>query len=84
MRFEQQSIPRSLRLRWSGVGSPLAAVVFGVGGGICFEAEFADDDGVVDGGVFDEVGDFADVGKDRRAGKVGEGWKGVVLVGIED
>jgi hypothetical protein len=41
------------------VGSALAALVgFGVGGGVCFEAEFADDDGVgLDGGVFDELGD---------------------------
>jgi hypothetical protein len=40
------------------VGSALAALVgFGVWGGVCFEAEFADDDGTLDGGVFDELGD---------------------------
>lgn len=67
------------------MGSPLAAlVVFGVWGGVCFEAEFADDDRVFDGGVFNELGDFADVGKDGRAGEVGEGREGVVLMGVED
>ena len=65
--------------------SPFAAlVVFGVGRGVCFEAEFADDDGVLDGGVFNELGDFTDVGEYGGAGEVGEGWEGVVLVGVED
>jgi len=67
------------------VSSPFAAfVVFGVGRGVCFEAELADDDGVLDGGVFDELGDFANVGEDGGAGEVGEGWEGVVLVGVKD
>jgi hypothetical protein len=67
------------------VGSSLTAlVVFGVGGGVCFETEFADDDGMLDGGVFDELGDFANVSEDGGAGEVGEGWEGVVLVGVED
>jgi hypothetical protein len=39
------------------VSTALAALIcFGVGGGVCFEAEFADDDGMMDGGVFDELG----------------------------
>jgi hypothetical protein len=74
-----------LSLRWSGVGSPLAAFVgFGVRGGVCFQAEFADDDGMLDGGVFDELGDLADVGQDGGAGEVGIGREGVVLVCVED
>jgi len=85
LRLEQQPVPRPLCLRRSGVSSPLTAlVVFGVWGGVCFEAEFADDDGVLDGGVFDQLGDFADVGEDGGAGEVGEGWEGVVLMGVED
>lgn len=39
---------------------------------------------MLDGGVFDELGDFANVGEDGGAGEVGEGWEGVVLVGVED
>lgn len=35
------------------------------------------------GCVFDEGGDCADVGEDFGAGEVGEGWEGVVLVGVE-
>jgi hypothetical protein len=61
LRFKQQPIPRPLRLRGAGVRSPLATVVFGVGGGICFEAEFAYDDQVLNRRVLDKMGDFADV-----------------------
>jgi hypothetical protein len=67
------------------VRSPFAAfVVFGVRGRVCFETEFANDDGVLNGGVFDELRDFTDVGEDGGPGEVGKGWEGVVLVGVED
>jgi len=66
------------------VGSALAAVVFGVWRGVCLEAEFAYDDGVLDGGVLDELGDFADVGEDGGTREVGVGWEGVILVCVED
>lgn len=39
---------------------------------------------MINGGVPDELGDFADVGEDGGAGEVGEGWEGVVLVGVEN
>lgn len=85
LRLKQQPIPRPLRLRRPRVSSSLTAlVVFGVWGGVCFEAEFANDDGMLDRGVFDELGNLADVGEDGGAGEVGEGWEGVVLVGVED
>ena len=49
------------------MSSPLAAVVFRVRGGVRLEAEFADYHGVLDGGVFDELGDLTDVGEDGGA-----------------
>ena len=65
-------------------GGVTAFVGFGVGGGVCLEAEFADSDGVLDGGIFDKRGDCTDMGEDGGAGEVGEGGEGVVLVGVED
>ena len=66
------------------MGSPLAAVVFSVGGGVRLEAEFAHYYRVLDGGVFNELGDFTDVGEYGGAGEIGKGWEGVVLVGVDD
>jgi hypothetical protein len=66
------------------VSPSLAAFVFRVGRGVCFEAEFSYDDGVADGGVLDELRDFADMCEDGGAGEIGVGWEGVVLVCVED
>jgi hypothetical protein len=66
------------------VRSLLTAVVFGVGRGVCFEAELAYDDRVLDRRVLDKVRDFADVCEDGGPGEVGVGWEGVVLVRVED
>jgi hypothetical protein len=66
------------------VRSLLTAVVFGVGRGVCFEAELAYDDRVLDRRVLDKVRDFADVCEDGGPGEVSVGWEGVVLVRVED
>jgi hypothetical protein len=48
LRFKQQPIPRPLRLGGPRMSSAFATVVFGVWRGVCLEAEFANDDGVLD------------------------------------